>query len=211
MIQVTPRDYSFIAPVYDHIFNIPLAEGHQKMGTLMKKTRSKNGASKVLEVGVGSGLTFSHVPAHVDFTGIDVNEKMLSQASKKAVMLKKRKINLEIMDAVKMRFASHTFDLVMAPSVLSAMQEPMSGLKEIIRVTKKGGKIAVIANLRQADKNDSTILKVLDPFTRKFLGFRLDLTLEEMNKFKNLRIVEKKPINNFFGQALSTYVLFEKI
>lgn len=210
-MTATPRDYSFIAPMYDHIFNIPLSEGHQKMGALMKRTRSRNGASKVLEVGVGSGLTFSHVPSHVDFTGIDINENMLSRASKKASLLKKRKINLEIMNAEKMRFASNSFDLVIAPSVLSAMEAPMKGLKEMIRVTKKGGKIAIITNLRPADKKASSLVKALDPLTRKYLGFRMDLTLEEMMKFKNLRLVEKKPTNNFLGQPLSTYLLFEKI
>lgn len=206
-----PRDYSFIAPMYDQIFNIPLAQGHQQMGALMKKTRSRTGAAKILEVGVGSGLTLPHVPSHVEFTGIDVNEKMLSVAAKKASAMKRRKIKLEIMNAEKMRFASNSFDLVIAPSVLSAMEAPMSGFKEIIRVTKKGGRIAVIANLRDKMSEKSRFARAIDPITRKFLGFRMDLTLEEMLKFKNLRIVEKKPINNFFGQSLSTYVLFEKI
>lgn len=205
------KDYSFIAPMYDHIFNIPLAEGHKKIGALLRKNRLKTRSSKVLEVGVGSGLTFPHVPSHIDFTGIDVNKNMLSQAARKVQRLKKNKINLQIMNAEKMKFASNSFDLVLAPSVLSAMDKPMTGLKEIIRVTRKGGKIAVIVNLRKPGSKRSSLVKVLDPFTRKYLGFRLDITMEEMLKFKNLKVLEKKEINSFLGRPLSTYILFEKL
>lgn len=201
------KDYSFIAPVYDHIFNRPLAEGHKKIGSLLRKKSTRARSSKVLEVGVGSGLTFRHVPAHIDFTGIDVNKKMLSVAAKKIARMKKNKINLQIMNAEKMKFASNSFDLVLAPSVLSAMDQPMAGMKEIIRVAKKGGKIAVIVNLRKP----GSLVKVLDPFTRKYLGFRLDITMEEMLKFKNLKVLEKKEINSFLGRPLSTYILFEKL
>lgn len=205
------KDYSFIAPMYDHIFNIPLAEGHRKIGALLRRSRLKTRTSKVLEVGVGSGLTFPHIPVNTDYTGIDVNKNMLSQAARKVQRMKKNKFNLQIMNAEKMKFASNTFDLVLAPSVLSAMDKPMMGLKEIIRVTRKGGKIAVIANLRKPDSKKSAMLKVLDPFTRKYLGFRLDMAMEEMLKFKNLKVLEKKEINSFLGRPLSTYILFEKL
>lgn len=207
----TPRDYSFIAPMYDHIFNRPLSEGHQKMGSLMVKSRLKGRVIKILEVGIGSGLTLDHVPTRVEFTGIDVNEKMLSRAHKKAARLKNRTVHLKQMNAEKLSFSSNSFDLVLAPSVLSAMDQPMKAVKEMIRVTKKGGKIAVIVNLKQEGTLKSEMMKVLDPFTRKFLGFRLDLKLEDLQKFKSLRLIEKKEVNNLLGQKLSTYVLFEKI
>lgn len=207
----TPRDYSFIAPVYDHIFLRPLSEGHQKMGSLMTKSRLKGRVIKILEVGVGSGLTLDHVPARVEYTGIDVNEKMLSRAHKKAARLKNRMVRLRQMNAEKLSFTSNSFDLVLAPSVLSAMDQPMKALKEMIRVTRKGGKIAIIVNLKQEGSLKSEMMKVLDPLTRKFLGFRLDLKLEDLQKFKTLKLVEKKEVNNLLGQKLSTYLLFEKI
>lgn len=211
MNQVAPRDYSFIAPIYDRVFNKALSEGHSKIGRLMRKRMPKGRISKVLEVGVGTGLTFTQVPATVDFVGIDINEKMLLMAKEKAQRLGKKKIRLEMMDAVKMSFASNSFDLVLAPSVLSAMDQPEKGLKEMIRVTKKGGKIALILNLRQKGSKSSELMRIFDPITRKYFGFRLDLTLEDLQKFKNLRLVEKRNVNSLFGLPLSTFVLFEKI
>lgn len=206
----TPRDYTFIAPMYDHIFNRPLSEGHQKMGTLMTKSRMKSRVIKILEVGVGSGLTLDHVPPRVEFTGIDVNEKMLTRAHKKASRLKNRSVKLRQMNAEKLKFTTSSFDLVLAPSVLSAMEQPMKAVKEMIRVTRKGGKIAIIVNLKQEGSLKSEMMKVLDPLTRKLLGFRLDLKLDDLQKFKGIKLIEKKEVNNLLGQKLSTYLLFEK-
>jgi phosphatidylethanolamine/phosphatidyl-N-methylethanolamine N-methyltransferase len=208
MEQTSPRDYSFIAPIYDQVFHRPLAEGHEKLGELLSTMKR---GSRILEVGVGSGLTMQHLPAGVEFTGIDVNEPMLEQAHRKAKGMKGRKIRLESMDACDLRFAAGSFDLVLAPSVLSAMDTPMEGLEEIIRVTKKGGQVAVIANLREKGSRKSDLVRRFDPLTRKYLGFRLDLSLEDFLAYRNLRLVEKTKVNSLLGFPLSSYLLFEKV
>jgi phosphatidylethanolamine/phosphatidyl-N-methylethanolamine N-methyltransferase len=207
----SPRNYNFIAPVYDHVFSKPLSEGHQKIGNLMRKLRTPGKKCKILEVGVGSGLTLGYLPGDVDYLGIDVSERMLSIAQTKIKKSKHKEIKLAVMNAERMSLASDTFDLVLAPSVLSAMADPMKGLKEIIRVTKKKGKIAIIVNLRKKDSFKSDVVKSFDPFTRKFLGFRLDIYAEDFQKFKNVKILEMKEVNSLFGQSLSTYVLMEKL
>jgi phosphatidylethanolamine/phosphatidyl-N-methylethanolamine N-methyltransferase len=211
MSTTTLSGYSFIAPMYDKIFLRPLAEGHKEIGSLLKRSRPKGRQLKVLEVGVGSGLTLPHVPVGVDFTGIDVNDKMLAVAERKSNILKTRKISLHQMNAERMQFTPNMFDLVIAPSVLSAMDRPMKGLQEIVRVTKRGGKIAIIVNLKKEGTLKSKFMKALDPVTRKLLGFRLDLTLNDFKKFKNLKVLEVKDVNSFMGQSLSTYLLFEKV
>lgn len=210
MNQSSPRDYSLIAPYYDKFFHKPLSQGHQTIGSLLRKMSRTRKNLKVLEIGVGSGLSFTHLPAQVDYTGVDVNEEMISMAREKAERLRKRKISLSLMDAKKLSFASHSFDLVVASSVLSAMDEPMKGMSEMIRVTKKGGRIAVVANIR-TDSARSDVVKMFDPLTRKFLGFRLDLTLEDFHRFRNIRLIEQKQVNRLLGMPLSTYLLFEKV
>ena len=204
-------DYSFIAPIYDKIFLRPLSEGHKELGSLLRRNRPKGRLLRVLEVGVGSGLILPHVPAGVDYTGIDVNEKMLEVATRKVNILRTRKIQLQQMNAERMAFTPNSFDMVIAPSVLSAMAKPLKGLQEIVRVTKRGGKIAVIVNLRKEGTFRSKVIKALDPFTRRFMGFRLDLSLDDFKKFKMLKILEVKEVNTLFGQPLSTYILFEKL
>lgn len=205
-----PRDYSFIAPVYDQVFNRALSEGHRKIGSLLRSKRLVK-EIKVLEVGVGSGLTLSHLPNSVQYTGIDINEKMLTQAHEKAKKYRRKNITLSIMDAQKMKFKANSFDMVLAASVISAVEDPTATMKEMIRVTKKGGKIAVIANVRNKKSIKSQFVKQFDPLTKKYLGFRTDIDLEFFRKFKDVRMIENENVNSLFGFSLSSFILFEKI
>ncbi len=210
MNQTTPRDYSFIAPYYDQLFHRPLSEGHEEIGKLLRKTYRENTSSKVLEVGVGSGLTLNYLPSNLSYTGVDINEEMIFMAHEKVKRFRKKAVSLAIMDASKLKFSPATFDLVIASSVLTAMDDPMKGFSEMIRVTKKGGRIAVIANIRNTDSLRSHFVRSFDPITRRFLGFRLDLTMDDFVNYKNVRPIECRKVNTFLGFPLSTYLLFEK-
>lgn len=208
MLNTLPRDYSLIAPVYDHVFNRFLSEGHRELGQLLKSKRNIQGY-RVLEVGVGSGLTFEYLPNHLEFHGVDINNEMLSIAMAKAERNKKKKITLKIMDAHKLAYGPQTFDLVMAASVLSAVEDPKVVMKQMIKVTKKGGEIAIIVNVR--DKSyKSQIVRVFDPFTKKLLGFRTDMSSELFREFSELELVESKDVNNILGFPLSRYMLFRR-
>lgn len=205
-----PRDYSLIAPVYDHVFNKALSEGHRRIGSLLRAKRSTK-EMKVLEVGVGSGLTLDYLPNSVQFTGVDINEKMLSLAYEKAKKLKRKKIELALMDAQKLSYKSNTFDLVFAASVITAVENPQMAMKEMIRVTKKGGQIAIIANIRDKKSYKSQFIKQFDPITKKILGFRTDIDSDFFMVFKEIRMIEKDQVNNLLGFPLSSFLLLKKI
>lgn len=209
MSKNAPRDYSLIAPLYDQIFQRFLSQGHVEIGQLLKKVKNKRGI-KVLEIGVGSGLSLSHLPSTIDYKGIDINEKMLIRARKKAEGLNRRKIALELMDAENLTMRDNSYDLVMAASVITAVDSPIRTMKEMIRVTKKGGHIAVIANLRETSSIKSDFVKFFDPITRKYLGFRTDLDLDSIRKLRNVKLVEHKKVNNVLGIPLSSFLLFQK-
>lgn len=198
--MVEPRDYSLIAPLYDKIFSRPLGEGHQVIGQLIKNNPHK----KFLEIGVGSGLTLEHVDKQ-DFTGIDINEDMLYQAQIK--VLGRHNIKLYQMDAEQLNFSSNKFDYVMAPSVLSAVRDPDRVFSEMVRVTKPGGSIIVIANFVDETR---TLSRFLDPLTRSVLGFRMDLELDFYKKIPGIKLVERRKINQFANYHLSWYQKFKK-
>lgn len=206
-----PRDYSLIAPFYDTFFHRPLAEGHKKIGQLLRKEKKLRGNLSILEVGVGSGLTLSSLPAGSDFTGIDVSEEMLNRARQKAQEISRCEIDLKVMNAERLAMKNNSFDVVLAPSVLSATQRPMQVFKEMIRVTKRGGKIAVVTNLRTEGCLSSQSLRLLDPLTRRLIGFRMDMQRKDFEKFENIRLLEETRVNHFMGLSLSTYLLFERI
>jgi phosphatidylethanolamine/phosphatidyl-N-methylethanolamine N-methyltransferase len=208
-MNTAPRDYSLIAPLYDRIFNVPLSDGHREIGKLIKG-RSRTPGTKILEVGVGSGLTLNYLQNNVEFTGVDINDRMLSLAKKKASFMKRRQITLTHMDAHKLEFKACSFDLIIAPSVITALECPEIAMKEMVRVTKKGGHMAIIANLRTKNSFKSDMVKMVDPLTRKFLGYRTNMEFETFAAFKGLKLVKKKQINNIMGMHLSWYLLFQK-
>lgn len=198
--MVEPRDYTLIAPLYDKIFSRPLGEGHQLIGKLLGTHPRK----KILEIGVGSGLTLEHITNH-DFTGIDINEDMLYQAQIK--VLGRHNIKLHLMNAENLKFRDNQFDIVLAPSVLSAVINPEKVFKEMVRVTRPGGTIVVIANFA----DDAKVLsRILDPLTRSFLGFRMDLELDFYRCSPEVKLVERRKINQFANYHLSWFQKFKK-
>lgn len=205
-----PRDYTFIAPLYDHVFQSFLSEGHHDISEVIKTLKNKRGL-KVLEVGVGSGLTLTHIPSTIEYTGIDINERMLKEAQKKQKRLGRRKINLEMMDAKKLTYKDSSFDLVVAASVITAVDSPLKVMREMIRVTKKGGMIAIVANLQEPNSLKSRMVRIFDPITRKYLGFRTDLDLAQLQKLRNIKLLNYKRTNNILGFPLSSFLLFKKI
>ena len=210
MKAAAPRDYSLIAPVYDQVFNRLLNEGHRQIGSLLRKSRSPKKEFQVLEVGVGSGLTLDYLPANIHYTGIDINKKMLSLAFKKAERFKRRKISLSMMDAHCLSFKAGSFDLVLAASVITAVEDPEQVMKEMVRVTRKGGKIAIVANIRNKSYR-SQLVRRFDPLTKKFLGFRTDIDASSFDRIKGIRQIENKDVNSLLGIPLSTFLVFEKL
>lgn len=204
-----PRDYTFIAPLYDRVFQTFLSEGHHDISEVIDSLKNKR-SSKILEVGVGSGLTLSHIPSNISYTGIDINERMLQEARKKKKLLARRKINLEVMDAKKLAFEDNTFDLVVAASVITAVDSPLKVMKEMIRVTKRGGMLAIVANLQESNNLKSRMVRLFDPISRKYLGFRTDLDLNQLQSLRNIKLIDYKRTNNILGFPLSSFLLFEK-
>lgn len=207
--STSPRDYSLIAPVYDQVFNRFLNQGHKRIGRLLKAKKMLP-TFKVLEVGIGSGLSLDYLPDRIKFTGVDVNEKMLSLAKIKADKLERKNVTLSIMNAEKLKLKANSFDLVMAASVLTAVEDPGKAMKEMIRVTKPGGQIAIIANLRTKSKT-SSMLKRLDPVTKKYLGFRMDLEADYFKQFPEIKLVKREEVNQVMGVSLSSFLLFKKL
>lgn len=100
----------------------------------------------ILDVGCGNGFsTFELLkkdPKSV--IGVDLTENMINEAKKKKEELKADKISFEIGDIRMLKFKDDSFDIVYTIRVLINLpnwEEQKQGIKECIRVAKKGGKI----------------------------------------------------------------------
>lgn len=88
-----------------------------------------------LSTGTVTGFDIS--PHFVDFGNDKIKEEGLSD---------KAKIVLE--DGFDLSFADNTFDTVVCHTYLGILSDPVAGLKEMIRVCKKGGNVSVSASAK---------------------------------------------------------------
>ena len=102
------------------------------------------GGSKILDVATGTGRqAFAFAKRGYDVTGIDLSEGMLKVASKKN---KYGNLKFEVADAADLPFEDESFDVSCVSFALHDMPPTIREkvLKQMVRVTKRGGMIIVI-------------------------------------------------------------------
>lgn len=101
----------------------------------------------ILDVGCGTGYAlfelYKKLDGSGDYHGIDISENMIKEARKNANQRKYNNCTFNVSDAEKMDYPDQTFDLVISNMVLQYLPDQEKGLKEILRVLKQGGKIAI--------------------------------------------------------------------
>src|SRR6185503_4755532 len=96
------------APVYDHTFGRVAAEGRKHAVEIINQTRGR-----VLEVGVGTGLSLPAYGRHLEIVGIDLSPEMLEKARERAVTERLTNVTgLHEMDASDLKFPMTSFDTV---------------------------------------------------------------------------------------------------
>ena len=98
---------------------------------------------KIIEVGVGTGISLPLYPRHCKVVGIDLTKKMLDQAERKKERHGLTHVELMEMDAERMTFDDDTFDHAVAAFVITVVPNPEKMVAEMKRVTKKGGTILI--------------------------------------------------------------------
>lgn len=126
--------------------------------------------ARVLELGVGTGLSLDAYPSHCHVTGIDLAPDMLERAQDKVNRNAWRHIALEQGDALNLKFGDDSFDYVMAFHVVSVVPDPLRMMAEAQRVCRPGGTITIINHFRSPDPILARLTRMVDPITR-WLGW----------------------------------------
>ena len=128
------RAYGRWAPIYDLVFGRVFARGR---GAAIEAAERVGG--RVLEVGVGTGLSLPDYGGDTRLVGVDISEPMLEKARERVRKLGLRNVEgLHVMDAEALDFADGSFDVVVAQYVVTAVPDPEAALDEFVRVLKPG-------------------------------------------------------------------------
>jgi phosphatidylethanolamine/phosphatidyl-N-methylethanolamine N-methyltransferase len=160
--------------------------------------------ARVLEVGVGTGLSLPAYPQHCQVTGIDLAPEMLEQAQEKINRNGWRHISVMPMDALDLKFAEDTFDYVMAFHVVSVVPDTARLMHEMQRVCRPGGSVVVINHFRSENRALAALDRAIEPVTRR-LGWR---TLSRQEVFDDLPLFIRRQYK-MSSRSLFTIVLAE--
>jgi len=102
---------------------------------------------RILEVGFGHGRTIERAAAIVTdgfVAGIDVSETMVRMATRRCRrFIELGRVQLEVGDSSGLPFPAHHFDKAYAVHTIYFWADPVAHLREIHRVLKPGGTLAI--------------------------------------------------------------------
>jgi phosphatidylethanolamine/phosphatidyl-N-methylethanolamine N-methyltransferase len=175
-IESVKAAYRRYAAVYDAVFGPVLQPGRKAVVQAL----GLRPGDRVLEVGVGTGLSLPLYPRDVRITGIDVSREMLDKA--RGRVARRRLANVEgllEMDAERMSFPGASFDKVVAMYVVSVVERPAKLLEELHRVCRPQGEIYLVNHVRSDNRFIAAVENSLARFSDK-LGFHPDFQLRDM-------------------------------
>ncbi|MFQ3455846.1 methyltransferase domain-containing protein [Bradyrhizobium sp. UFLA01-814] len=165
--ETVEQAYDRWAPIYDLVFGGVFSKGRQ---AAIQATNKIGG--RVLEVGVGTGISLPLYSQNVRIFGTDISEAMLEKAKKRVAERGLKNVEgLAVMDAEKLEFPDNSFDVVMAQYVLSAVPNPEAALDEFARVVRPGGELIILTRVSADAGVRRFIEQKLQPVVRP-LGFR---------------------------------------
>ena len=182
--KTTRSIYNLWAKVYDHFF----------WGDIVTRRTSRAiermeiaPDERVLDIGVGTGLTLPAYPKHARVVGIDLSEGMLRKAQKRTLEENMKHVRLALGNALELPFDDDQFDHVLASHVITVVSDPVKLIEEIRRVARPGAQVVIINHFRSSNRLVARIEKWVSPICQ-WLGWKSDVCLQELISKTGLEI-----------------------
>jgi phosphatidylethanolamine/phosphatidyl-N-methylethanolamine N-methyltransferase len=187
------RAYARWAPVYDIVFGKVFDAGRQASIAAAERV-----GGRILEVGVGTGISLPDYARTNRLVGIDISAPMLRKAADRVVEHKLDNVDaLAVMDAKHLAFPDDFFDVVVAQYVITAVPDPEATLDEFVRVVKPGGEI-VLVNHIGAERGLRKVGELAFAPVARRLGWRPEFPWERlatwMARTKGIHLIERRPM-----------------
>ena len=175
-IEAVKAAYRRYARIYDVVFGAVLQPGRKAVLDALKLRPG----DRVLEVGVGTGISLPLYPREVRITGIDVSREMLERA--RARVARARLLNVDAlleMDAEAMAFPDASFDKVVAMYVVSVVPRPARLLEELHRVCRPDGEIFLVNHFQSQNRVMGALERALGTMSSQ-IGFDPQVDLRSL-------------------------------
>src|SRR5580698_8658461 len=137
------KAYARWAPVYDLVFGAVFERGRKAATAAAERI-----GGRILEVGVGTGLSLPEYSWTNRLTGVDLSLPMLRKAKDRVAEHRLTNVDgLAVTAAQNLGFADGAFDVVVAQYVITAVPDPEATLNEFARVLRPGGEIVLVNHL----------------------------------------------------------------
>ena len=196
--------YARWAPVYDRVFGAALDGGRRAAVATINALP----AGRVLECGVGTGLSLASYRRDHRITGIDLSPDMLDVARRRVREGGLDHVEaLEEADAGDLVFETGRFDASVAMFVMTVVPDPKAVMAELIRVTRPGGRVVIVSHFAADRGWRKWIEDAAAPFASA-LGWHSDFPMARILGREELRLVEERRVGpiGFF-----TLVVFERL
>src|SRR6202008_906216 len=146
---------------------------------------------RVLEVGVGTGLSLPRYRRDLEIVGIDLSPEMLQKARERVVSARLTNVTgLHEMDAGDLKFPDDSFDTVVAMYVMTVVPDPEKVMRELSRACRPGGNVLIVNHFSAEDGMRGWVERRMAPFADK-LGWHPVFDVDRVMVCDDLQLVEK--------------------
>ncbi len=191
--DVIAKAYARWAPVYDFVFGAVFERGRKASIAAAERI-----GGRILEVGVGTGLSLPDYAWSNRLIGVDFSEPMLRRAKARIAEHRLTHVDgLAVMDAQRLGFQDAVFDVVVAQYVITAVPDPEATLNEFARVIRPGGEIILVNHLGAEQGLRAKLEGWFAPLARR-LGWRPEFRWERIAQWAarhgGVRVIERRPM-----------------
>jgi len=187
------KAYARWAPVYDLVFGAVFDHGRKAAIAAAERV-----GGRILDVGIGTGLSLTDYSRDNRLCGVDLSEPMLRKAQERVEAFNLSNVDvLAVMDAEKLGFPDAFFDCVVAQYVITVVPDPEATLDEFARVTKPGGEIILVNHIGAEEGLRKAFERWFAPMARR-LGWRPEFPWARLSEWSEradgIRVIERRPM-----------------
>ena len=194
--DVMEKAYAHWAPVYDMLCGPVFLNGRRAAAKAAHKV-----GGRILEIGVGTGLSFDDYDASTEITGIDISEPMIARARERVARGRYPYVkDLRVMDAGDLAYPDAHFDCVVGQFVITLVDNPERVLSECARVVRPGGQIILVNHLYSERGLAAAVERLLAQKARK-LGLRPEFPFARLADWASAHggaeLIERRKVKPF--------------